>query len=245
MAGFTREFFRSCVYPGLDLHLRFRKGLSRFWKTGNRDVLDAGCGNGYLSWVAQQSGARVVAMSFDPAQISKAQSLLNGYYGIPSKELSFEHYNLYDLPAEKRQFDEIICFEVLEHLSRDRDVVSEFYRLLRPGGYLHVCCPYALHPRHQAEVLDTQETGGHVRAGYTEESYRDLLEPIGFQIDRIAGVGPKSLYTVDQIVRTTRNRFGDLVALPLLPLALPFVWLASKDCKTPFSIYARAVKPKS
>lgn len=33
---------RSLVYPGLDLHTRNRALLCRFWKTGPRDVLDAG-----------------------------------------------------------------------------------------------------------------------------------------------------------------------------------------------------------
>jgi len=50
-------FLRDLIYPGLDLHTRNRASLCRFWKTGPRDVLDAGSGNGYFSWLAYQSGA--------------------------------------------------------------------------------------------------------------------------------------------------------------------------------------------
>jgi len=234
---------RNLVYPGLDLHTRHRASLCRYWKTGPRDVLDAGSGNGYFSWLAYRSGARVVAKNFEKAQVDKARSFLVGYRKADPTRLRSELGNLYDLSHEKRTFDEIICYEALEHIRRDDAVVREFYRILRPGGVLHLCCPYRLHPRHQAEVLDLNETGGHVRPGYTEEDYRTLLEPLGFRIDQVVGIGPNSVYVADKIVRTIGNRFGNLLALPLLPLVLPFVWFARFNPSVPFSLYVRSVKP--
>jgi SAM-dependent methyltransferase len=233
---------RSLIYPGLDLHVRNRASLVQFWKTGPRDVLDAGSGNGYFAWLAYQSGARVVAMNVESAQVDKARRFLVGYKRADPARLQFEHRNLYDLCGEQRFFDETICFETLEHLRRDHDVVQQFYRILRPGGALHLCCPYRLHPRHQVEVPDKYERGGHVRQGYTEEDYRRLLEPLGFEIDRVIGIGPRSVYWADAILRAIRGRFGDLPALPLLPLMLPFVWAARENPAVPFSIYARAMK---
>jgi len=238
----SKELFRSLVYPGLDLHTRNRASLREFWKAGQRDVLDAGSGNGYLSWLACRSGARVVAMNFEASQVEKARKLFNEQRKMPPEQLRFEQRDLYDLASETRTFDEIICFEVLEHLRDDRAVVEQFYRLLRPNGYLHICAPNRLHPRHQAEVLDVDEGGGHVRAGYTEEDYRMLLEPIGFTIDKIVGIGPRSVYLADKLLRSIRNRLGDLVALPLLPFALPFVWAAKMNPSVPFSLYVRALK---
>lgn len=239
----VRHLLRTLVYPGLDLHTRNRASMARFWKTGARDVLDAGSGNGYLSWLAYRSGARVVAMNYEQAQVEKSKEFLLGFRKADSARLQFEQRNLYDLPVETRKFDEIICSEVLEHLRRDRDVVKEFYRILRPGGVLHLCCPNRLHPRHMAEVLDLNETGGHVRPGYTEAEYPALLEPLGFKIDCIAGIGTRGVYYSDYVLRTIRNRVGDWAALPLLPIALPFVWIARLNPPIPFSIYVRAVKP--
>lgn len=240
-----KQFLRRLLYPGLDLHTRNRASLRCFWKTGPRDVLDAGSGNGYFSWLAYRSGARVVAMNFEQSQVDKARDFLLGSRWADPDRIRFEQRNLYDLTKETRTFDEIVCFEVLEHLRRDDEVVGEFFRILKPGGVLHVCCPYRLHPRHQAEVLDTHETGGHVRQGYTEEDYRKLLEPPGFQIDRVVGIGTPGVYHADRILRAIRSRVGDLPALPLFPLALPFVWLAGFDPHVPFSLYVRAVKPAS
>lgn len=238
-----RFLFRDLIYPGLDLHTRNRASLRRFWKTGPRDVLDAGSGNGYFSWLAYQSGARVVAMNFEQRQVDKAREFLLGYRRADPARLQFEQANLYNLPKETRTFDEIICFEVLEHLRNDAAVVGEFYRLLRPQGVLHVCCPHRLHPRHQAEVLDVNETGGHVRPGYTEQDYRRLLEPLGFKIDQVVGIGTPSVYVADKIIRSVKNGVANLAALPLLPLALPFVWLARFNPPMPFCLYVRAVKP--
>jgi len=234
---------RDTIYPGLDLHTRNRASLRHYWRTGPRDVLDAGSGNGYFSWLAYRSGARVVAITFDAAQVTKARRLLIDHRRADPARLQFEQRNLYDLEGEERTFDEIICFEVLEHLRRDGEVVGQFFRLLRPGGVLHLCCPNRLHPRHQAEVLDLEEQGGHVRAGYTLEDYRALLEPLGFEIEHRVGIGPKALYWADESLRAIRRRIGDVAALPLLALALPLVWIAKENPPVPFSLYVAARKP--
>jgi len=239
-----RHWLRNLIYPGLDLHTRNRASLCSFWETGPRVVFDAGSGNGYFSWLAYKSGATVVAANFEKGQVDKAKEYLLEYKKADPNRLQFEQYNLYDLPKETRTFDEIICFEVLEHLRRDSDVVREFFRILRPGGVLHVCCPNRLHPRHQAEVLDLNETGGHVRSGYTEDDYRELLEPLGFKIDRVVGIGPRSVYIADNFLRTIRNRFGDLFALPFFPLMLLLIWVARPNPLVPFSIYVKAIKPE-
>jgi SAM-dependent methyltransferase len=239
----VRYRIRDILYPGLDLHTRNRASLCRFWQTGPRDVLDAGSGNGYFSWLAYQTGARVVAMNYEQEQLEKARDFLIEHRRADPTRLQFERCNLYDLTRETRTFDEVICFEVLEHLVRDGDIVTEFFRILRPGGSLHLCCPHRLHSRHQAEMLDTKESGGHVRAGYTEEDYRNLLEPIGFQIESVVGIGTPAVYHADRILRVIRNRVGDWAALPLLPIALPAVWLATLNPRLPFSLYVKAIKP--
>lgn len=237
-----RTALRSLLYPGLDLHTRNRASLCRYWRRGPRRVLDAGCGNGYFSWLAYRSGATVVAINHDALQVRKAENLLFGYRGADPKRLRFRLGNLYELGDDEGGYDEIICYEVLEHLRRDHEMVRAFWRLLKPGGALHLCCPNRLHSRHLAEVLDMEERGGHVRPGYTIADYHTLLEPAGFQIDVTAGIGPRALYLADAVLRSIRNRFGDFAAIPFLPCALPFVWLAQMNPATPFSVYCRALK---
>ena len=206
-------------------------------------MLDAGSGNGYFSWLAYQSGANVVALNFEPGQVDKAHSYLIDHRKADPSRLRFEQRNLYGLTSETRTFDEIICYETLEHVRRDVEVVKQFYRILRPGGVLHLCCPNRMHPRHQAEVLDHTETGGHVRGGYTWEDYQRLLEPIGFKLQQFVGIGSKPVYFVDEIIRKVRGSVGNVAALPLLPFGLLALKLAPLNPPLPYSVYVKAVKP--
>jgi SAM-dependent methyltransferase len=238
-----KNFLRNLFYPGLDLHTRNRASLCRFWKNGTRDFLDAGCGNGYFSWLAYRSGANVVGLNFEPGQVVKAKQFLIGYRKADPDRLTFEEYNLYNLSNDGRKFDEIVCFEVLEHLKRDMDVVKSFSKLLNPGGLLHVCCPNKHHPRHQAEVLDESESGGHVRPGYDEADYREMMQACGLQVEKIVGIGTPSVYFADAFLRTIRSRVGDWAALPFFYFFLPVVWFARFNPKVPFSLYVQARKP--
>lgn len=233
---------RDIIYPGLDLHTRNRASLRRFWRSGRRFVLDAGSGNGFQSWLAYRSGANVVGFTFDEGQVLKSSRYLIGHRRADPNRLRFEQRNLYSLPEVSDNFDEIICYETLEHIRNDSLVVREFYRLLNPGGVVHICCPNREHPRHKRELLDEAETGGHVRAGYTVDELAQLLKSAGFEVDAIAGVGSRWLYLTDAVVRYVRNKCGDIIALPLLPFALPLVWLDSPNPRLPFSIYCRGVK---
>lgn len=47
------------------------------------------------------------------------------------------------LPFKNNSFEEVHCFHVLEHVTRDKYVsmLSEMYRVLRPGGCLYVEVP--------------------------------------------------------------------------------------------------------
>ena len=238
-----KNFARWLLFPGIDLHTRNRASLCRFWGIGNRYVLDAGSGNGYFSWLAYKSGATVVAINREDEQVEKAKGFFINYLGLDSERLTFENRNLNDLELEKRTFDENICYEVLEHIKNDTFICQQFFRLLRPGGTLHLCCPNKVHPRHQAEKLDLEETGGHYRAGYSEEDYNKLLLPIGFNIDAVIGLGPNSLFFADEILRTLRARLGDIIALPLFPLFYPFAKFAKFNPTMPFSLYVKATKP--
>ena len=229
LAASLKNLLRTLVYPGLDLHTRNRATLCRYWCGGSRQVLDAGCGNGYFSWLAYRSGAEVVAMNAERGQLEKARRYLIDHRRADPARLRFEEKDLRELDREVRTFDEIICYEVLEHIVDDRKLVRQFFRILKPGGTLHLCCPYRLHPRHQAETLDLRGGGGHVRPGYTEDDYRKLLEPEGFVIERCVGIGPWSVYAADALLRRIRSALGDLPALPLLPLLLPLVAWAKLD----------------
>jgi SAM-dependent methyltransferase len=237
------SFIRYLALPGTDIFTRRRTRLGKYWLTGKRKVLDAGFGNGWFSYRAYRSGATVTAIAIVPDLVRKARALYNVFLKIPESKLSFREMNLYDAAHLDDTFDEIICYETLEHISDDAAVCQTFWRLLRPGGILHLCCPNSEHPRWRLEKLDQHESGGHVRHGYTVDSFRDLLEPIGFRIDRSEGVGGPILVSLQEKVQAPLRRlFGEPGAAVVAAIAAPFVAWDKPSPPVPFSIYVRAVR---
>lgn len=240
-----RNRIRYWFMPGLDMFTRRRVHLSRHWKRGPRTVLDAGSGNGWFSYLAWKSGARVRGLNIVQPQLDKAEAFYNDWLGVPKSELSFQRFNLYDLHTLHESFDEIICYETLEHILDDQRVCREFFRLLKPGGALHLCCPFATHPKWVAECLDLKEEwGGHVRPGYTMESYRELLQPLGFQIEIFEGMGGARMVWLRDVVDATRAKLGDAPCVPFLLAMVPVIALDSAPAENCYSLYVKAVKPQ-
>jgi SAM-dependent methyltransferase len=235
--------FRWWLMPGLDLFTRRRTRLSRHWLRGERKVLDAGSGNGWFSYLAYRSGAWVTAVNIEGRQVEKAISFYNSWRRISPQRLKFLKMDLRSFSFPEAEFDEIICYEVLEHIVNDVDICRKFWKTLKPGGYLHLCCPYAEHPRWRKELLYSELSGAHVRRGYTLESYRRLLEPIGFRIVAVEGMGAAALAKFSIFLQRLRGYFCDVWCLPLFILAIPITWLDPGKIKVPFSLYVKAVKP--
>jgi len=131
-------------------------------KSGPRDVLDAGSGNGYFAWarVPIRRARRGIELRRD--QVEKARTFILEYRKADPSACASNKAISMICRRRPAISTEIICFEVLEHLRRDNDVVREFYRILRPGGRLARLLSVSRPSRHQAEALDADETGGHV-----------------------------------------------------------------------------------
>lgn len=70
-----------------------------------------------------------------------------------------------------KSFDAVVCSELLEHVPDPRPVLSEVYRVLRPGGTLLICVPF-LYQIHG----DPYDFGR-----YTDYYWSINLKKIGFQ----------------------------------------------------------------
>jgi SAM-dependent methyltransferase len=245
MPGRVRLRLKWTFFPGLDLYTRGRyRFLPRFFVEGRVKTLDAGCGNGALAYAAYRRGNEVLGVTIDGTQVEKADVLFS-WLGVSPERLRFQVLNLYDLHRLKTKFDQIICSETLEHIRDDRKIIRSFYDLLNEGGVLHLCCPNANHPMHRLGRFDDPEEGGHVRDGYTLESYQQLLEPVGFRIEKSFGIGGPALGFVDRPIRALRSHVGDIAALPVFLLAYPSILLLDYlNPPCPHSLYVQAKKEK-
>lgn len=238
------------VFPGINLHARqrFRLLPKKFLDPVAGVVLDAGCGNGMLTWQAYNAGHRAIGVTLKTKEAEGARRLFNRHLRIDPAKLEFLIHNLYDteaLIARYGAFDQIVCAEVIEHIVDHERICRAFFQLLKPGGTLHLTTPNAAHPYNAAHPLDLRESGGHVRAGYTPETFADLLQPIGFRIDEIEGFGGPIRQAFNARIKTVQSRFGAFAGIPLFLAALPLLWLDPKRPKVPFCYYVRAVKPEA
>lgn len=231
-------------FPGFDLHTRCRyRKLPRMFRPGPIRTLDAGCGNGCLTFAARRLGNEVLGVEINAERVTRNREF---YRRLGYHDMKFEVCSLYDLRKIGGRFDQIICSETLEHIAGDAEVIRIFAELLTDNGILHLCCPYALHPENNLGRTNGPEDGGHVRDGYTLESYQALLESAGFTIVSHLGLGSKLLCQADQAIRSVRERLGDIGALPLYLL---FGWLAvflddQSESEIPLSLYVQAIKKR-
>src|SRR6185295_9421127 len=71
------------LFPGLDLHTRCRyKFLPDLFREGDIETLDAGCGNGALSYAAYKKGNRVLGVSYVKREVDDTNQLFASM-GIP------------------------------------------------------------------------------------------------------------------------------------------------------------------
>ena len=104
--------------------------------TKNKIVLDAGCGSGYGADKLIRSGAKLV---YGVDINSESVRYCRKHY--PNPNLKFSKGDLAKLNFPDKFFDLIVAFEVIEHVKDCPKVISEFYRLLKPGGKLILSTP--------------------------------------------------------------------------------------------------------
>ncbi len=149
----------------------------------DQDVLDVGCGEGFLAEQIQQMGNRVTGIDVLPT--AQRQEAMEGY--IPA---NLDEELDPDEPALRgRQFDKVLLLDVLEHLRTPENLLASCRRLVKPNGHLIVSVPNVANITVRLMLLmgkfDYTERGildhTHVRF-FTRKTVRRLLESKGYQI---------------------------------------------------------------
>ncbi|MCL1864053.1 MAG: class I SAM-dependent methyltransferase [Defluviitaleaceae bacterium] len=98
-------------------------------------ILDAGCGSGAWSIALSQRYKSVVArdLSQDGLDVFNAVKSLMGINNIQT-----DRGDLEKLPYDDNSFDDIFCYSVIMYCNVP-DVLSEFFRVLKPSGRVYLC----------------------------------------------------------------------------------------------------------
>jgi cyclopropane fatty-acyl-phospholipid synthase-like methyltransferase len=101
-------------------------------------VLDLGCGTATLTILVKQAqpGAEVVGGDADPQvlEIGRTKAAKAGV------SITLDHAMAQQLPYPDQSFDRVVSSLMLHHLTTENKqrALSEVYRVLKPGGELHI-----------------------------------------------------------------------------------------------------------
>jgi 2-polyprenyl-3-methyl-5-hydroxy-6-metoxy-1,4-benzoquinol methylase len=245
MSGKARLWVKYLFFPGIDVAFRKRMRLAQYFEGRDIRTLDAGCGNGAFCFAAARKGNRVLGINIRPDEVARCEEFRD-FLGIDREQCQFEVLNVYDILSLKMHFDQIICFEVIEHLMRDDEVLAKFYDLLSLGGTLHLCTPYYFT---YYGSLSAEEDGGHVRWGYTFEVLEEKLSKIGFSVvakDVVLGsIGMWVLGVQQALARGLRyfpRSVAEATGCLFLLLCLPLMVFDRPKLEKTLSIYVKARK---
>lgn len=143
-----------------------------------KNVLDIGSGVGTLDFYLAQKGRQVTGIEISQRAVDVArqsQRLL----GI--SKIKFIRGDFFELKI-REQFPFVICSEVLEHLSDDRQAINKIHQLIKPEGQLLITVPSQNAPLIKLGAIKKfDQISGHLRR-YTSESLRSLLEKNKFKV---------------------------------------------------------------
>ena len=102
-------------------------------------VLEIGCGIGLFTVEIAKTNAQVTAIDISPDLLEIARAKIN------QANVHFQIENAYRLSFPAQSFDTIIGSSVLHHLEVET-ALTEFYRVLKPGGTVYFTEPNLLNP---------------------------------------------------------------------------------------------------
>jgi SAM-dependent methyltransferase len=142
-----------------------------------RDVLEAGCGEGYGADLLAGVARRVVALDYDAAAVA--------HVGNRYPRVEVMQANLAQLPLPAASVDVVVNFQVIEHLWDQAQFISECARVLRPSGLLIVSTPNRItfspgrdtpiNPFHTRELNADELSELLIEAGFAEVSISGLF----------------------------------------------------------------------
>lgn len=134
----------------------------------NKDVLELGCGNGYgMAILAPDTNSYVGIDKNKPAKRN---------YSDNATFMQMNLSNLQQLPGSS--FDTIICFQVIEHIVHDIQLLEQIERMLKPGGRLFLTTPN--------QLMSLTRNPFHIRE-YTPQTMQELFSQV-FNNYHIQGV---------------------------------------------------------
>lgn len=139
-------------------------------------VLDAGCGIGNATELLSSYAEYVLAVDLSSKNMMVLQHRFAESENIECAQLDLDE-DLKEIADKK--IDTIVCFDVLEHVEDDQALLSQFFKMIQPGGYLLIKVPAG---RWLFGSIDV--ASGHYRR-YVKSELKQKATQAGWQVERI------------------------------------------------------------
>ena len=107
--------------------------LNKKYIPSKSNVFEVGSGNGEVCSLIKEKDNYVVGSDISEASVITVDKRANEAIRLDiSEEI---------IPFENNEFDFVMCFEVLEHISNPYHAIKEMKRVCRDNGYIHISIP--------------------------------------------------------------------------------------------------------
>ncbi|MCI5210579.1 MAG: methyltransferase domain-containing protein [Candidatus Electrothrix sp. ATG2] len=169
--------------------------------TSNLRILDAGSGQGITSiYLAEKYGCRVDGVTVTPSEVSTA--LKNAKKRGVAELTDFFLMDYSNTLFEDETFDRVFTLETLSHALDVQKALTEFYRILKPGGRI-VLFEYTMADDKQFNASDfaildmlTAASGSDGLKQIREENFQDLVGEVGFSDVTMKDISRNTLPTL-------------------------------------------------
>ena len=184
--GSSVDFFDSIAskwdsWEDIDsLNVKFDDALEKFGLKPDEHILDVGCGTGNLTvsilrHLSQDGKISAIDISSNMIEIAQKKVADSRVCWICD---AVEH-----LDGLESVFDRIICYSVWPHLTNSQYAAELFFKLLKPGGKLHIWHLISRDMVNKIHSNASEAVSNHLLVPAEETS--SLLESIGFVTEEI------------------------------------------------------------
>lgn len=129
-------------------------------------TLNYGCGEGYGTAILANNSSSVVGVDVDREAIKHSKDTYADFSNV-----TFQRLESSLLPFPDGHFEFITCFEVIEHVTNQEEILSELSQVLSPTGTLLISTPNNA----EYSALNNYSNEFHVKEFYIDE-FRSFLK---------------------------------------------------------------------